>query len=71
VPIRSEGEDFMKRTGLLHVNGLLIGYVADAKLGFVTDLWSPGAGALPDRLNPNLGYGSIADYAPLAARDGK
>ena len=73
-----------------HANGLLIGYVADAKIGFVTDLWSPGAGALPDKLNPNLaavvagvkktgitptkfagGHGSIADYAPLAALEGK
>ena len=37
-----------------HANGLLIGYVADAKIGFVTDIWSPGAGALPDKLNPAL-----------------
>ncbi len=73
-----------------HANGLLIGYVADVRLGFVTDIWSPGAGALPDKLNPNLtalvvgvkkagispvkfagGHGSIADYAPLAALEGK
>ena len=73
-----------------HANGLLIGYVADAKIGFVTDIWSPGAGALPDKLNPALaslvagvkknglaparfagGHGSIADYAPLAALEGK
>ena len=73
-----------------HANALLIGYVADVKIGFVTDIWSPGAGALPDKLNPNLaalvvgvkksgiapakfagGHGSIADYAPLAALEGK
>ena len=73
-----------------HAAGLVIGYVADAKLGYVTDIWSPGAGALPDKLNPNLaalvagvkkagiaptkfvgGHGGIADYAPLAALEGK
>ena len=73
-----------------HADGLLIGYVPDAKLGFVTDIWSPGAGALPDKLNPALaslvagvkkagitvekfagGHGSVADYAPLAALEGK
>jgi hypothetical protein len=62
VPIRSEGEE----------------------------LRSPGAGALPDKLNLNLaavvavvkktgitsakfagGHGSIADYAPQAALEGK
>ncbi|HSB42072.1 MAG TPA: MBL fold metallo-hydrolase [Methylomirabilota bacterium] len=37
-----------------HAEGLLIGYVPDAKLGFVTDIWSPGAAPLPDRLNPAL-----------------
>ena len=37
-----------------HATGLLIGYVADARLGFVTDIWSPGAGPMPDKLNPNL-----------------
>jgi glyoxylase-like metal-dependent hydrolase (beta-lactamase superfamily II) len=37
-----------------HAEGLLIGYVPDAKLGFVTDIWSPGAGPLPDKLNPAL-----------------
>ncbi len=36
-----------------HAQGLLIGYVPDAKLAFVTDIWSPG-GPLPDRLNPAL-----------------
>jgi glyoxylase-like metal-dependent hydrolase (beta-lactamase superfamily II) len=73
-----------------HAEGTLIGYVPAARLGFVTDLWSPGAGALPDKLNPNLaavvagvkkagitplkfagGHGSTADYAPLAALEGK
>jgi glyoxylase-like metal-dependent hydrolase (beta-lactamase superfamily II) len=73
-----------------HADGLLIGYVPDARLGFVTDIWSPGAGALPDKLNPALaalvagvkkagidpakfagGHGGVADYAPLAALEGK
>lgn len=36
-----------------HAQGLLIGYVPDAKVGFVTDIWSPG-GPLPDKLNPGL-----------------
>jgi hypothetical protein len=73
-----------------HADGLLIGYVPDAKLGFATDIWSPGAGPLPDKLNPALaalvagvkkagiaptrfagGHGSVGDYAPLAALEGK
>ena len=37
-----------------HADGLLIGYVPHAKLGFVSDIWSPGAGPLPDKLNPSL-----------------
>jgi len=56
----------------------------------VTDIWSPGAGPLPDKLNPALtslvtgvkkagiepakfagGHGTTADYAPLAALEGK
>jgi glyoxylase-like metal-dependent hydrolase (beta-lactamase superfamily II) len=72
-----------------HAQGLLIGYVPDVKLGFVTDIWSPGP-ALPDKLNPGMaalvagvkkagiqpakfagGHGSNADYAPLAALEGK
>jgi glyoxylase-like metal-dependent hydrolase (beta-lactamase superfamily II) len=73
-----------------HADGFLIGYVPEARLGFVTDIWSPGAGPLPDKLNPNMaalvagvkkagiaparfagGHGSVADYAPLAALEGK
>jgi len=73
-----------------HAEGLLIGYVPDVKIGFVTDIWSPGAGPLPDKLNPALaslvagvkkagitpakfagGHGGAADYAPLAALEGK
>jgi glyoxylase-like metal-dependent hydrolase (beta-lactamase superfamily II) len=72
-----------------HAQGLLIGYVPDVKLGFATDIWSPGT-PLPDKLNPALaaliagvkkagiqpvkfagGHGSTADYAPLAALEGK
>jgi hypothetical protein len=37
-----------------HAEGMLFGYVPQARLGFVTDLWSPGAAPLPDKLNPNL-----------------
>jgi glyoxylase-like metal-dependent hydrolase (beta-lactamase superfamily II) len=73
-----------------HADGLLIGYVADARLGFVTDIWSPGVGQLPDKLTPPLaalvagvkkagiqpvkfagGHGSVDDWAPLAALEGK
>jgi glyoxylase-like metal-dependent hydrolase (beta-lactamase superfamily II) len=73
-----------------HADGLMIGYIPEAKLGFVTDIWSPAAAPLPDKLNPALaslvagvkkagispakfagGHGSVADYAPLAALEGK
>jgi glyoxylase-like metal-dependent hydrolase (beta-lactamase superfamily II) len=73
-----------------HAAGLMIGYVADARLGFATDIWSPGAAPLPDKLNPALaslvagvkkagisptkfagGHGSVGDYAPVAALEGK
>ncbi len=73
-----------------HAEGLLIGYLPETRLGFVTDIWSPGAGPLPDKLDPALaalvagvkragisplrfagGHGSVADYAPLAALEGK
>jgi glyoxylase-like metal-dependent hydrolase (beta-lactamase superfamily II) len=37
-----------------HARGMLIGYLPSARLGFVTDLWSPGAAPLPDRINPAL-----------------
>jgi glyoxylase-like metal-dependent hydrolase (beta-lactamase superfamily II) len=37
-----------------HAEGMLIGYIADARLGFVTDLWSPGAAPLPDKITPAL-----------------
>ena len=36
-----------------HVKGMLMVYVPHAKLGFVTDLWSPGI-PLPDKPNPAL-----------------
>jgi glyoxylase-like metal-dependent hydrolase (beta-lactamase superfamily II) len=73
-----------------HAESLLFGYIPDARLGFVTDVWSPGAAPLPDKLNPALaalvagvkkagvspakfagGHGSTADYAPLAALEGR
>jgi len=72
-----------------HAEGLMIGYVVDQRLAFVTDIWTPGP-PLPDKLNPALaalvagvkkagiqpakfagGHGSTADYAPLAALEGK
>jgi glyoxylase-like metal-dependent hydrolase (beta-lactamase superfamily II) len=72
-----------------HADAMLIGYVPAARLGFVTDIWSPGA-PLPPRLAPDMsalvagvkkhgieplkfagGHGSVFDYAPLAALDGK
>jgi hypothetical protein len=69
---------------------MIIGYVSDAKIAYVTDIWSPGAGPLPDKLTPPLaalvagvktagiapakvagGHGSVGDYAPLGALEGK
>jgi glyoxylase-like metal-dependent hydrolase (beta-lactamase superfamily II) len=37
-----------------HAAGYLMGYIPDVKLGFVTDLWSPGRDALPPKMNPAL-----------------
>jgi glyoxylase-like metal-dependent hydrolase (beta-lactamase superfamily II) len=34
-----------------HADGMMIGYVVDQKLAFVTDLWNPGA-PLGDKLDP-------------------
>jgi len=36
-----------------HAKGMLMGWVPDAKLGFVTDIWSPGP-PLPGKPNPGL-----------------
>jgi hypothetical protein len=36
-----------------HATGFLIGYIADANLAWVTDLWNPGRDPLPETLNPN------------------
>jgi len=36
-----------------HAAAYLIGYVADARLAFVTDIWSPGP-PLPSKINPAL-----------------
>jgi glyoxylase-like metal-dependent hydrolase (beta-lactamase superfamily II) len=36
-----------------HAAGMVLGYVTDAKLGWVVDLWSPGRDPLPAQLNPN------------------
>jgi len=35
-----------------HVDGMLLSYVADARLGFVVDVWSPGRDKLGDELTP-------------------
>ena len=88
--IRREVHAYVLAADNPHAVGLLIGYVPDAKLGFATDIWSPGAAPLPYKLNPALasvvavvkkngisptrfaaGHGSVADYAPLAALEGK
>src|SRR5262245_39956489 len=37
-----------------HCEGLMFGFVSEANIGFATDIWSPGAGPLPDKLNPAL-----------------
>jgi hypothetical protein len=37
-----------------HSKAYLIGYVEDARLGYVTDIWSPGAGALPGKITTPL-----------------
>ena len=37
-----------------HCAGMMIGYVSDARIGFVTDLWSPGRDPLPPKINPGL-----------------
>ena len=37
-----------------HANGTLIGYVVDARLGYKTDLWSPGRDPLPFQISPPL-----------------
>jgi len=34
-----------------HAAGMVIGYVEDVKLGFVTDIWSPGRDAIGPKLN--------------------
>jgi hypothetical protein len=36
-----------------HAKGMLMGWVPDAKLGFVTDIWTPGP-PLPAKPNPGL-----------------
>jgi glyoxylase-like metal-dependent hydrolase (beta-lactamase superfamily II) len=37
-----------------HATATLIGYVPSARLGYVTDLWSPGAASLPATITPPL-----------------
>jgi glyoxylase-like metal-dependent hydrolase (beta-lactamase superfamily II) len=73
-----------------HAQGMLVGFIPDAHLGWVVDLWSPGRDPLPEKLSPNqaafvagvkksgftpakfaAGHGSIGEFAPLAALEGK
>jgi len=35
-----------------HAKNMVIGYVSDVRIGFVTDLWAPGRDVLKDKLNP-------------------
>jgi len=37
-----------------HAKSTLIGYVADARIGFVTDIWSPGRDPLPGKITSPL-----------------
>ena len=37
-----------------HAKASLIGYLPAERLGYVTDLWSPGRDPLPPTLNPGL-----------------
>src|SRR2546430_15471633 len=37
-----------------HSKSYLLGYVPDAKLGYITDLWSPGRDPLPAKITPPL-----------------
>ena len=37
-----------------HSNELMIGYVSDARIAYATDIWSPGAAPLPEKLTPPL-----------------
>ena len=37
-----------------HAKGMMIGYVADARLAFVTDIWSPGRDPLPAKISSPL-----------------
>ena len=37
-----------------HSTGMLIGYVPDARLAFVTDLWAPGRDPLPAKVTTPL-----------------
>jgi len=37
-----------------HAKATLIGYVADARIGFVTDIWSPGRDPLPGKITSPL-----------------
>jgi glyoxylase-like metal-dependent hydrolase (beta-lactamase superfamily II) len=37
-----------------HTDAMLIGYVADARIGYVTDIWSPGAAPLPNQMTSPL-----------------
>ncbi len=54
--VMSDGQRDVSAHGAenLHAQSMLIGYVADARLGFVTDIWSPGAAPLPRHISTPL-----------------
>ena len=37
-----------------HAKGMMIGYIPDARLAFVTDIWSPGRDPLPAKISSPL-----------------
>jgi glyoxylase-like metal-dependent hydrolase (beta-lactamase superfamily II) len=46
-----------------HAKGMLLGWVPDAKLGFVTDVWTPGP---PLPMKPNPGLASVVNTVKRA-----
>jgi hypothetical protein len=46
-----------------HAKSTLMGWVPDAKLGFVTDIWSPG---VPLLANPNPGLVAVVNSVKRA-----
>jgi glyoxylase-like metal-dependent hydrolase (beta-lactamase superfamily II) len=55
----------LHRIANTHAEGMLIGYIPHAKLGFVTDLWSPGR----DPIGPNVGQTELVRAVVKAGID--